>query len=290
MMVKENNFHNPIKSSGEHGIFNKLDWIKEAESKKISADLLRKISCEKKQEYYLLKNSGRDNRALQEEIIDILSVRQSANKTSVLMLGYSIELLLKACSVSLLIHAPKSVLNDTVKKYSHDLLAIAKDLEFTLSASEYKFLETISSYVKLECRYPVSPESINDYCDKINAINSFISNDDYYSLGLGFYERIRELLMSIDGTPNDMKFHGRIDVDSDGYMIFRYGGFNPVVIFKYSSFQNQKKLNNLEMMRSVIINKNKDNKSISSYLIEKSWNEAMFFEVKSNNLLKKLNK
>lgn len=290
MMVKENNFHSLIKSSGEHGVFNKLDWIKEAESKKISADLLRKIANERKQEYDLLKNSDRDNRTLKKEIIDILSVRQSANKTSILMLGYSIELLLKACLVSLLIHAPKSVLNETVRKYSHDLLAIAKDLEFILSPSERNFLKKISSYVKLECRYPVSPESINDYCNKTNAINSFISNDDYYSLGLSFYERLRELLMSIDGTPNDMKFHGRIDVDSDGYIIFRNGGFNPVVILKYSSLQNEKKLNNLGVMQSVIINKNKVNKTINSHLIEKSWNEAIFFEVKSNHVLKKLNK
>lgn len=289
-MDKENNFHTLIKPSGERGVFNKLEWIKEAESKKISADLLRKISYEKKQEYDLLKNTDRDNGTLQKEIIDILSVRQSANKTSVLMLGYAIELLLKACLVSLLIYAPKSVLNETVRKYSHDLLAIAKDLELTLSSSESEFLGKISSYIKLECRYPVSPKSINDYCSKINAINSFISNDDEYSLGLELYERLRELLELIDGTPNDMKFHGRIGVDSDGYIIFRVGGFNPVIIFKYSSFQNEKNLNNLDVMRSVIVEKNKVNKTISSHLIEESWGEAIFFEVKSNHVLKKFNK
>jgi len=43
-MNKQDLWEQPIKSSGEHGIFKKQDWIKEADGKLISAKLLRECA------------------------------------------------------------------------------------------------------------------------------------------------------------------------------------------------------------------------------------------------------
>ncbi|MFA0630477.1 hypothetical protein AB4589_22350 [Vibrio sp. 10N.222.49.A3] len=108
----------PLKSSGEKGIFNKFDWVKEADSKLISAKLLRESGNQKTLE---LESLMRTTSYTSSDVFEVLTIKDAAYKSSVLMLGYSLELLLKSGVVSLLISAPKDLLEKKVRAYSHKL-------------------------------------------------------------------------------------------------------------------------------------------------------------------------
>ncbi|MEZ9422489.1 hypothetical protein AB4186_03430 [Vibrio lentus] len=279
----------PLKSSGEKGLFNKYDWVKEADNKLISAKLLRDSANHKKIEFNRLnldKNKSRD-RLTSKEVFEILSVVESANKSSVLLLGYALELLLKSGVVSLLIHAPKTLLEKKVRAYSHNLLEIASELHIKLSNEEHDLLETLSSYIVRETRYPVTPESLEDYSSKTNAIAIFVSNDENFQLGVSLYKKIKELVDSIDGTPENIKLHTRMEMEENGYVIFRIGGYlPPVFIIKFCQTQLDSGTDKLSTVKELLLEKNKLNKTIHSHLMEASWDTASFFIVAGKQGLK----
>ncbi|MFB2652800.1 hypothetical protein [Shewanella seohaensis] len=272
----------PLKSSGEKGVFNKYDWVREADNKLISAKLLKESAAKKRIEFERLKSDKekQKERPNSKEVFEILNVVESTNKSSILLLGYALELLLKSGVVSLLIYAPKALLEKKVKAYSHNLLEIALDLHIELSKEEHDLLETLSSYIIRETRYPVTPESLDDYCSKTNDITSFVSNYKNFELGLSLYKKLRELIDSIDGTPEDIKFHTRMEMEENGYVIFRIGGrLPPVFIIKYCQTQVDSETAALSTVRDLLLEKNKVNKTIHSHLMEVSWDTASFFIV-----------
>ncbi|WP_318415959.1 hypothetical protein [Photobacterium leiognathi] len=276
-MSKSSLMESPLKSSGEKGIFNKYDWIKEADKKLISAKLLREAAYCNKIE---LENKKQIEYLTSKEIFEIVNVIESANKSSILLLGYALELLLKSGIVSLLIHAPKNILEKKVRAYSHDLLEIAKDLHFELSNEECSLLETLSSYIIRETRYPVAPESLLDYNSKTNDIVFFVSNDENFTLGLSVFNRLKEFVKSLDGTSDDIKFHTRMEMENNGYVVFRTGGhLPPIFIVKFCQTQIELGTNNLCTVKKLLLEKNQVNKTIHSHLMEKSWDSAYFFVV-----------
>lgn len=272
----------PLKSSGEKGIFNKYDWVKEADNKFISAKLLRECAVQKKLELDNLRLSKQSlgEKVTSKETFEIVNSRNAANKSSVLILGYAIELLLKSGIVSLLIHAPKKLLEKRVRAYSHDLLAIALDLHISLSPEEASLLKTLSSYIIQETRYPVTPESVNDYHEKVNAITAFISNEEQFSLGLDFYSKLKNLIQGIDGTTESIKFHTRMNMEENGYLIFRIGGgLPPIFIINYCQTQIDKGENTLGVIHNLLLEYNKTKKTIHTKLMEESWEIASFYKV-----------
>ncbi|MCY9828281.1 hypothetical protein [Vibrio chagasii] len=267
----------PLKSSGEKGIFNKFDWVKEADSKLISAKLLRESGNQKALEFESLMKAAS---CTSSEVFEVLTIKDAAHKSSVLMLGYAIELLLKSGVVSLLISAPKDLLEKKVKDYSHNLVSVALDLGMNLSESEIKLLKTLSSYIINETRYPVTSESVEEYCNKTNEINAFIADDKCFYEGVEFYSDLKKIINDIDGTPDNMKIYSRMEMERDGYIIFRIGGsLPPVIIVKYCQTQIDANTNTLDTVKGLIINKNKQNMSIHSHLVESSWDAALFFNV-----------
>ncbi|MEZ9573876.1 MULTISPECIES: hypothetical protein [unclassified Vibrio] len=267
----------PLKSSGEKGIFNKFDWVKEADSKLISAKLLRENGNQKTLELESLMTTTSYTSS---DVFEVLTIKDAAYKSSVLMLGYALELLLKSGVVSLLISAPKDLLEKKVRAYSHNLVSVALDLGMKLSKSETELLKTLSSYIINETRYPVTPESVEDYCNKTNEINGFIANDKCFCDGLEFYSKLKKIINDIDGTPDNMKIYSRMELERDGYIIFRVGGsLPPVIIVKYCQTQIDANTNTLGTIKELLINKNKQNMSIYSHLMESSWDAALFFNV-----------
>lgn len=292
-MSSNDSFELPLKPSGEKGIYNKLDWVKEADSKLTSARLLRGCASDKKKELEHLRILKKEQgmRPTSKEVFDILDVRDSANKSSILLLGYSIELLLKAGIVSLLIYAPKYLLEKKVRSYSHALCEIAIDLHVELTEEEDNLLQLLSSYIVRETRYPVTAKSVQDYCNQVNSIAALVSSDVQFSLGVDLYNKIRNLITEIDGTPDNMKIYCRLEMEADGFVTFRIGGpLPPVFIIKYCSTQIEHHIDNLDTIKELLKDKNISNKSIHSHLMEKSWDTAVFYRVsKKKGLSRHLN-
>lgn len=280
----------PLKSSGEHGIFNKNHWVQEADGKLISAKLLRESALRKQSEFDSLQalKKTKGEMLTSKEVFEILSVKDSANKSSILILGYAIELLLKSGIVSLLINAPRKLLEKKVRAYGHCLLSIAQELHLELSAQECILLDTLSSYIVRETRYPVTPQSVKDYCNQSNKITQFVSNEDNFLLGVKFFNRIRTFIENVDGTTDNMKIHGRMDMEQNGYLTFRIGAeLPPIVILKFCQSQIDSGIDTLDTFKYLLVEKNKSDGSINSHLIEKYWDSIVFYRVDEKSGIKK---
>ena len=280
----------PLKSSGEHGIFNKNHWVKEADEKLISAKLLRESALRKLSEFDSLKalKETKGEALTSKEVFEILNVKDSANKTSILILGYAIELLLKSGIVSLLINAPRKLLEKKVRAYSHDLLSIAQELHLDLSARESILLDTLSSYIVRETRYPVTPRPVKDYCNQSNKITQFVSREENFLLGVEFFNRLRTFIGNVDGTADNMKIHGRMEMEKNGYLTFRIGAeLPPIVILKFCQSQIDSGVDTLDTFKDLLVEKNKLHGSMNSHLIEKHWDSIVFYRVDERSGIKK---
>lgn len=279
--MNENDFwEKPIKSSGENGIFKKQDWLKEADGKLISAELLRECALKKYHELESLQEeyNEKGTRAPSIDVMRIINTKDSANKSSILLLGYAIELLLKAGIVSLLISAPRRLLERKVRDYGHKLLNIVDDLQLTLSKEERKLLASLSSYIVQETRYPLVPTSTDEYCNESNQITRFVSSDENFRLGINLFHHLRKIMIDIDGTVDDPKFYARMEMDINGYIVFRAGGtLPPIIIIKFCDSQIASGLNTLSHVLNLLSKKNENDMSIHSRLMEKAWESAIFY-------------
>ncbi|WP_163131273.1 hypothetical protein [Agarivorans sp. Alg241-V36] len=254
-----------LKQFGEKGVHNKIDWIREADSKLISAKILREVASVKETELKRLCESGKAN---SQSVFELIQPVESANKSSFLLLGYAIELLLKSGVVSLLINAPKHLLELKVRKYGHKLQNMCTDLNIDLIGTEKELLEVLSSFIVNEARYPVTVSSIQEYSKLKNEIGAQLANNESFNLGVHIYDNVRKILSGIDGTEDNPVFRGRREIDSDGYYVFRVGGtLPPVLIFKYSEKKIKGGKNNVDDMKSLIVN-SLDNDIISRILLD----------------------
>lgn len=277
-----------LKSSGEIGTFSKTHWIKEAESKYMSAILLRNIGYNEHEKYEQAIHAKSKKHQKEMEIFQHLDTISSVKKSSILLIGYALELLLKSCIVSLLISSPKEILEITLKKYSHNLVKIANELQLNLTKQQKYILEKLGSYITLETRYPITASSIDEHSKKQREINDIILNDSVFSEIDILYQKIKLITSQIDGQPDNMKFYGRLEMGLDGFITYRCGGPTPpTFIIKYSSEQIEKKSDNINEIKSLIQLKNKNDKSIISMLMEKHWDYSVFYKIHARNGLTK---
>lgn len=290
-MNKPDLWEQPIKSTGENGIFKKQDWIKEADGKIISAKLLRNCAKNAQLRFDNLTRDSNGNiiRASSKEIFELLEEKDAANKASFLLLGYAIELLLKSSIVSLLISAPKSILDKKMKSYSHGLINIVDDLKLSLSREERTLLAYLEKSIIEEARYPLKPYSSKEYCEDLNKVHQRFSDHRKFNVLVELFTRLRAVMMDIDGTPSDPKFYSRMGMEENGFIIFRAGGsLPPVIIIKFCDSQIRSGLNNLSHVKHLLLQKNQCDMTIYSRLMEKTWVNAIFFVVDEKKGLRKV--
>ncbi|NRF32984.1 hypothetical protein [Vibrio coralliilyticus] len=264
-----------LKPTGEKGAHNKRSWINEAEGKLASALILRESAQAKTVEIDALLDNETVTSA---QVFNIISPRDAANKSSFLLLGYAIELLLKSGVVSLLIYAPKHLLERKVQNYGHNLIRIANELHIELSKSEKKLLNKLSSFIVNETRYPLIVDSSQEYNEKINQLMMDFSCDSLFETGVDIFDKVKLVIDSIDGTEINPKVYSKLQIDFDGYIIFRIGGYlPPTLIIKYSSQQVELKKNNLIDLKALVLRNYKSH--ATNMLMIDTWEKSDIYVV-----------
>lgn len=279
MTINQNDI---IRNSGERGTYNKYDWKKEARSKRLSAIRLRELASQAYQNFLDEQSTCAEHevRMRSNRVLDLLGERDSLNKDSFLLIGYAIELLLKSAFLSLLIFAPKPLVEKNFEMYGHKLRKIAETLRLNLTESELTLLEMLGSYIVRETRYPVTSDSVEDYCSKSNDISGYINETSNFQTALNLYEKIEIFLEGSDGTTDNIKIHGRLSFGKDGYVIYRVGGnLPPVVVIRYSSKQKQAKEDTPEHVRAIMKSYSDEGWCMNSRIFLNYWDDALVFKV-----------
>lgn len=133
---------------GSHGVFDANAWIQEGDGLVATARSIRaRWLCQRRQ------IRARPSRFPQRSELIALSGNPRA---SVLLLGYAVEMYLKAGLAQWLRNCPESLFAVDTKRYGHDYARLADDLEIDASLAPRDLLEFLSKAVTLEARYPAT--------------------------------------------------------------------------------------------------------------------------------------
>ncbi|MBV1929543.1 MAG: hypothetical protein KUG81_08545 [Gammaproteobacteria bacterium] len=241
----------------ELGVFKKDEWVSEGESLNKSSKALNELSQSSKSELDFLvsqRKEGRNN-SNSKNIVDLIKTVESYKKSSILLLGYSIEMYLKAGLVCLHQHTARDNFVELLrKKYSHNLSKVAQLLGIPLSGEEIASLDRLKDLVLDEARYPITPLSEVDYINQVNKLNQKIWSVDQYQDWVELASKISDSVRKIDSDSSNPVSFSRYEINDDGYCVFRFGGNLPAYLLtKYSTEQKDNGSNNSEDLIELLI-------------------------------------
>jgi hypothetical protein len=243
----------------ELGVFKKSEWVSEGDSLKNSSKALNELSQSTKSELDFLvskRKEGRKN-SNSKNIVDLIKTVESYKKSSILLLGYSIEMYLKAGLVCLHQYTVRDDFVELLrKKYSHNLSLVAQLLGISLSSKEIESLDRLKDLVLDEGRYPITPLSEDEYISQVNKLNQEIWSVKQYKTWEELASKIEDSVRKIDSDSSNPVSFTRYQIDDDGYCVFRFGGNLPAYLLaKYSTEQKENGGNNPNGLIDLLIEK-----------------------------------
>ncbi|WP_417358806.1 hypothetical protein [Gallaecimonas pentaromativorans] len=259
----------------ELGVFKKSEWVSEGDSLKNSSEALNELSQSTKSELDFLVNQRKEGRknSNSKNIVDLIITFEYYKKSSILLLGYSIEMYLKAGLVCLHRYTVRDDFVELLrKKYSHNLSQVAQLLGIPLSSEEIKNLDRLKDLVLDEGRYPITPLSENEYISQVNKLNQEIWSVKQYKAWVELASKIEDFVRKIDTDSSNPVSFSRYQIDDDGYCVFRFGGNLPAYLLaKYSTEQKENGGNNPNSLIDLLIEKLPE--SITKSVISRYRNE-----------------
>jgi len=237
----------------ETGIFNPKEWLDEAETQFFSSNLLRNFGKEKLLE---AKKANSETITSYEEskIFNLVDEKEKAYKSSILLISYAVELILKAGVVSFYRSIPKCLVNEELKRnYSHNLIKIVNDLSIELTKKERALLVNAQDFILEKARYPINPDDVKSYFEEKNINNDNIQSEEFHDDITLLYKKLLSHVRLIDRDTDNPVQIWKIDLDQDGYIVLRVGGNLPErMTVKYSSLQIANKENDIDSLYNFI--------------------------------------
>ena len=257
------------------GIFERYQWENDAKGYLFSSKTLRNYSLEKTIELKRLQDAIRHK-----EIVANIVEREYLNKSSLLLLGFGIELVLKSGVLALYRGVSKDIFKNDIKtKYSHKLADLAKDLFLDLTKEEISLLMKMKVFIEKEIKYPLEISNDEEYIKKYNQRANEIWDDNKYSVWVELYNKIKCQIRGIDHCEEDAMHGGYWQISTDEYIHYRRGGKLPPIIIIKDSIKRDKKT---EELKSFIL-QHIDESPYRIY-IEKDWDITILYQVNSNKL------
>ena len=178
---------------------------------------------------------------------------EAAAKSSFLLLSYALELLLKAGLVAVYHGCSMELFASDLRRYSHNLVKVARAVEFTLDAEQRKALKFAQECVLHYARYPLMVPEESEHISAWNKQNSAFWDAERYEQTLKLARAIRAHTSKLDHNEKNPATFASYLIENDGYISFRIGGgLSSRVTVKYSTAQRKARNNNKRWMLSAI--------------------------------------
>lgn len=230
--------------------FDKQSWIEEADRHLRSARILRdsrkrRLAAHRKAVHF------KSNR----KTIDNIGAMSAAVHSSVLLVAYAVELFLKAGLTRVYIGCSKDLFQRDVKKrYGHDLVKLAKTIEYPLPSTSKRQLNELQNVILSEGRYPFLSEDSLLHINRLNGRAARFWSEERFDDHQELAHDIRTHVQKLDADSSDPASFRYANIDSDGYFAFRCGGrLSPRITVRYSSVQRLNKTNNKRALKRLVI-------------------------------------
>jgi hypothetical protein len=165
------------------GIFNAADWLEEGDGLCISARITRATWLRKRRVFAQRIEASGASRRLWLELTGL-------PRASVLLLGYSIEMYLKAGLVKAYRGCREELFShDLMRNFKHNLLKLASEIDFPNTQQNEQNFTELQELIKGGARYPITPEDVmgndakasrNRFSKQIRERNALIWSDDRF--------------------------------------------------------------------------------------------------------------
>ncbi|QKL03892.1 hypothetical protein GEV39_22115 [Pseudomonas sp. NY5710] len=214
----------PIKlARNSQGDLGPKDWIKEGDGLYVSARHLWASWVVKSRKFENL----RDFKNMRREFINHVNVSNGFPKASILLIGYCVEMYLKAGLTKLFIGYPDDSFRSQLRSYSHNFRAIASDLLTNISHQQISDLDSLKNFVLNDARYPVEGGENEEYVNSYNKRYRKIFNANSFKRYCMLAKHIKHEVGKIDSDSSNPCSHKSWEVGQDGFLCYRYGGNLP---------------------------------------------------------------
>lgn len=174
-------------------------------------------------------------------------------RASMLLLGYSVEMYLKAGLAKAYYGCSEEMFKRDVKRrFGHKLVSLANEIAFALNDDDEKYFVLLEEMMLVDARYPVLVPNSASYADTINQQTGRVWSCKNFVASTELANRVKEHSRTIDRDPKNPAFPMSVNVDDDGYLAFRVGGnLPPRITYRLSSVQKRNHETSLDDMKAL---------------------------------------
>jgi hypothetical protein len=211
----------PRLSYRSEGTFDAGEWLKEGDGLLASARTTRATWLLKKRRFTaVLRSTPRPKRTAR-----AWNELTGLPRASVLLLGYAAEMFLKA-GLAKAYHGCREEMyeRDVRKRFGHDLGRLAKEVDFPLSKQSQTDFETLRHHILAGARYPAVPKAGQSYVDAVNELTHKIWDRATFRRYCALVGQVRKHVAKLDSDRRNPATFKSLNIDTDGYLVFRVGG------------------------------------------------------------------
>lgn len=146
---------------------------------------------------------------------------------SMLLVGYAIEMYLKAGLAKWLQGCSEISYKAAVLQYGHKYRDLANDLEIPEPLAPRRLLEFLETAVRTEARYPAEPAGTETPVEAINRRTSRMWSRTAFGEMRALARGLRDYVQRMNGDSKNPAEHGTASLGAGGYLVFRVGGHLP---------------------------------------------------------------
>jgi hypothetical protein len=149
-------------------------------------------------------------------------------RTSMLLLGYAVEMYLKAgIAKAYQGCASKMFERDVKSRFGHKQDKMAKELAFPRETNDQQHFQKLTNMVLVDARYPIFVPEGDAHAEAVNQQTSRIWSKNEYDNLYELARRVRKHVSRIDADSENPALFDSFNIDDDGYLAFRGGGNLP---------------------------------------------------------------
>ena len=212
-------------SKKDTGKFDPKKWMNEGDGLFASSRKIRDIWKDHRR---ALSEAVRQRTSEQRPTSNDWSLLTGLPRTSMLLLGYAVEMFLKAGIAKAYRGCSSQMFERDLKtRFGHKLHDIANELVFPCEPNDQKRFQKLTDMVLVDARYPIFIPDGDTYIEAVNQQTSRIWSESEYSDLCELAQRVRTHVGKIDSDSNRPALFESFNIDDDGYLAFRTGGNLP---------------------------------------------------------------
>ncbi|WP_054070300.1 hypothetical protein [Pseudomonas syringae group genomosp. 3] len=233
-------------NKNSEGEYDHKAWLLEGDKLLISSGILRDTFTENKKHLETaLKNDA-------PEVHSLIPIDISLPSTSILLIGYAVEMYLKSALAQIFIGCSEQIFKITAKRLSHNLLHLCQYVYFPIDKQTQADLVALQASILEEARYPVSLKSGEDHYQKHSNRTSRQYDQENYNRYCELAKSLKKHAEKLRGSHDDVVCSSTWTILNDGYITMRCGGGVPGRVTFRLSREMESTLDPLQELESMI--------------------------------------